>query len=352
MSEGASVWRAHGYGPARTRLRLDALPDALPANGEVRIRVEAASLNPIDYKLLHGDLRRVVPLRFPQAMGFDGAGTIDAVGPNAGNFQAGERVFVRASRETIGTFAQATIQPARFVARMPASVDFAGAASLPLVALTTVQGLVDRAQAQPGERILIHAGSGGLGSFAVQYAKWLGLRVDTTTSSRNADWVAALGADDVIAYDREDYAARGPVYDLVFDTLGGPHTQRSFDVLKPGGRVVSVAGPPDADMRAKFAGSALLKLGMWAMARGVYARAAAKGAKYFRFLTESDGTQLRAIATLVDAGAIRPVIDRHFPFAQAIEAFEYLEAGRAKGKVVLDCGSRLGGDALRDGAAT
>jgi alcohol dehydrogenase len=344
VSDAATVrvWRAHGYGPARTQLRLDEVSLPAPGTGEVRLRLMTASLNPIDYKLLHGDLRRVVPLDFPQALGFDGAGVIEAVGPEVGDFRVGERAFVRASRETIGTFAQATVQPARFVARMPASLDFAGAASLPLVALTTVQGLVDRARAQAGERILIHAGSGGLGSFAVQYAKWLGLRVDTTTSSRNADWVAALGADDVIAYDREDYAARGPVYDLVFDTLGGAHTLRSFDVLKPGGRVVSVAGPPDREMRARFAGSWVARLAMWAMARGVYAKAAAKQAQYFRYLTESDGAQLHDIATLVDAGAIRPVIDRHFGLAQGVEAFEYLEAGRAKGKVVLDIAAANG----------
>jgi alcohol dehydrogenase len=244
-------------------------------------------------------------------------------------------VFVRASRETIGTFAQTTVQPARFAAHLPATLGFAGAASLPLVALTTVQGLVDRAQARPGQRILIHAGSGGLGTFAIQYAKALGLEVDTTTSSRNADWVAALGADRVIAYDREDYRARGPVYDLVFDTLGGEHTLRSFEVLKPGGTVVSVAGPPDRQMRAKFGGNPLVRLGMWAMARGVYAAAARKDARYFRFLTESDGAQLQAIADLVAAGRIRPVVDRAFAFADLVAAFEYLEAGRAKGKVVL-----------------
>jgi NADPH:quinone reductase-like Zn-dependent oxidoreductase len=220
---------------------------------------------------------------------------------------------------------------------MPADLDFAGAASLPLVALTTVQGLVDRAHAQAGQRILIHAGSGGLGSFAIQYAKAIGLLVDTTTSSRNVDWVRELGADAVIAYDREDYRTRGPVYDIVFDTLGGEHTRQGFDVLKPGGAVVSVAGPPDAEMRAKFsAGKPLVRFAMWMLARQVYADAAKKNARYFRYLTESDGGQLQAIADLVAAGAIRPVIDRAFAFDAAVDAFEYLVAGRAKGKVVLD----------------
>ena len=332
------AWRAHGYGTAKAQLALDAIPLATPGPGELRLRVVAASLNPIDYKLLHGDLRRVQAQRFPTTIGFDGAGTVDAVGEGVTGFGVGDRVFVRASRETIGTFAQTTVQPARFAAHLPATLDFAGAASLPLVALTTVQGLVDRAQARPGQRILIHAGSGGLGTFAIQYAKAIGLEVDTTTSSRNADWVAALGADRVIAYDREDYRARGAVYDLVFDTLGGEHTLRSFEVLRRGGTVVSVAGPPDAQMRAKFGGNPLVRLGMWAMARGVYAAAAGKDARYFRFLTESDGGQLQAIADLVEAGKIKPVVDRTFAFADLVAAFEYLEAGRAKGKVVLDIG--------------
>lgn len=329
------AWRAHGYGSAATQLKLDTIPLARPGPGELRLRLHAASLNPIDYKLLHGDLRRVMAQRFPTTIGFDGAGTVDAVGEGVAGFAVGDRVFVRASRETIGTFAEATVQPARFAAPMPASLDFAGAASLPLVALTTVQGLVDRAQARAGQRILIHAGSGGLGTFAIQYAKALGLEVDTTTSSRNVDWVAALGADRVIAYDREDYRTRGAVYDLVFDTLGGEHTLRGFDVLKPGGAVVSVAGPPDAQMRAKFGANPLLRFGMWAMARGVHAAAAKKQARYFRFLTESDGAQLRDVARLVEAGAIRPVVDRSFAFGDLVAAFDYLEAGRAQGKVVL-----------------
>jgi NADPH:quinone reductase-like Zn-dependent oxidoreductase len=312
------------------------VPARAPAAGELRIALRAASLNPIDYKLLHGDLRRVMALPFPTTIGFDGAGVVDAVGEGVHGFAVGDRVFVRASRETIGTFAQATVQPARFAAPMPPSLDFAGAASLPLVALTTVQGLLDRAQARAGQRILIHAGSGGLGTFAIQYAKALGLQVDTTTSSRNADWVGALGADRVIAYDREDYLAQGNGgYDLVFDTLGGEHTLRSFEVVKPGGVVVSVAGPPDVEMRAKFAANPLLRFGMWVLARKVYAAAGRKNARYFRFLTESDGAQLRDIAALVDAGKIRPVVDRTFAFADLVAAFEYLEAGRAKGKVVL-----------------
>ena len=334
------AWQAIGHGEPADVLRLREVDAGVPGPGDVRIRVAAAALNPIDLKLLQGDLRRILPLAFPRTIGFDAAGVVDAVGEGAG-FAPGDRVFVRASRETLGAFADASVQPARFVARAPRSVDARGAASLPLVALTTVQALVDRARAQPGQRILVHAGSGGLGSFAVQYAaRVLGLRVDTTTSTRNADWVGGLGAERVIAYDRDDLRTGGARYDIVFDTLGGRHTLDAFDLVLPGGCVVSVAGPPDPQMRARFGANPVVRAGMWWMARAVQAAAARKGARYFRFLTESDGAQLAGIAACVDAGTVRPVIDAVFPFEDAPAAFARLASGRARGKIVLDLEAR------------
>jgi len=336
MNESMRAWQAISYGKAEESLRLASIAKPLPGAGEVRIRVQAASLNPIDYKLLHGDLRRVHKLEFPVTLGFDASGVIDALGEGADKFKLGEQVFVRASRDTLGAFAEYSVQPEKFVALAPKNATLAGAASLPLVALTTIQGLVDRAQAQAGQRILIHAGSGGLGSFAIQYAKSLGLSVDTTTSSGNASWVKALGATRVIAYDRDDYRKSGAIYDIVFDTLGGAHTLDSFSVLKPGGCVVSVAGPPDREMATKFADGFLVRMAMKFMARKVYAAARAKRARYFRFLTESNGAQLAEVAALVESGAIKPIVDRVFGFDDLIAAFNYLVAGRAKGKVVID----------------
>jgi alcohol dehydrogenase len=336
MNGTMRAWQAIAYGSAENCLRLDSVPIPAPGPGQVRLRVQAASLNPIDFKLLRGDLRRIDTLVFPVTLGFDASGVVDALGAGATKFQVGDRVFARASRETLGAFADYCVQPEEFVALAPANISAAGAASLPLVALTTVQGLVDRAHAKAGQRILIHAGSGGLGSFAIQYAKQLGLHVDTTTSSRNQEWVRALGAERVIAYDRDDYRKAGAVYDIVFDTIGGAHTLDAFAVLKPGGCVVSVAGPPDREMTEKFGGSFLVRTIMKFMARKAYSKAAAKQAQYFRFMTESSGAQLAQVAALVDRGAIKPVIDRVFSFEDAIAAFEYLIAGRATGKVVLD----------------
>jgi alcohol dehydrogenase len=330
------AWQAMAYGPPARVLELRSVPCPHPGPGELRLRVEAASLNPIDYKLIGGELRRLIPLRFPVTPGFDACGTVDALGEGVDAFRLGERVFVRASRDTLGAFAQHSVQPVAFVARAPRWISGSAAASLPLVALTAVQGLVDRARAEPGQHILVHAGAGGLGSFVVQYARHLGLRVDATCSSRNAAFVHELGAQEAIAYDREDYRDRGARYDIVFDSLGGAHTLDAFAVLKPGGVVVSVAGPPDEEMVMRFARGWATRQAMRWMGRKVRAAARARQARYFRFLTESNGEQLAQVAALVDAGSIHPVVDSVFPFEQAPAAFAKLMDGHARGKIVLD----------------
>jgi alcohol dehydrogenase len=327
------------YGPLPDAVRFAEAP--LPAIGDedVLVKVQAAALNPIDYKVIHGTLRAVMPLQFPSPLGFDCAGRIEAVGARVGDFAPGDAVYVRASRQRMGSLAEYLAVEARFVARAPQRLTAIEAASIPLVALTTVQGLVDRARAQPGQRALIHAGSGGLGTFAVQYARHeLGLHVTTTTSSRNADWVAGLGADTVVAYDQQDYKALPARYDIVFDTLGGATTADSFKVLRRGGTVVSVAGPPDWSFARQVGASAPLAAAMWTKGLPMELRARLKGGRYFRYLTESDGAQLTHVAGVIEAGKVKPVIDRVFAFDEAIEALQYLEAGRAKGKVVVAVG--------------
>lgn len=328
------AWQATRYGSAADALQLGELPYRAPSGTDVAIRVQAAALNPIDYKLLAGDLRRLHKLRFPATPGFDAAGTVIACGPGVTRFAPGERVFVRGSRDTLGAFAEISTQPEAFVAHAPRNLDATEAASLPLVALTTMQALVDRAEARAGQNILIHAGVGGLGSFAMQYARHLGLTVHTTCSERNRSLAFSLGAQEVIAYDREDYRHRLDRYDMVFDTLGGAHTLDSFKVVKRGGILVSVAGPPDREMAAK-APNFLVRWGMRAMAGEVHAAAKRKNVRYFRFLTESDGPRLETLVPLLESGEIRPLIDRTFEFDQLVAACEYLQQGRARGKVVL-----------------
>jgi NADPH:quinone reductase-like Zn-dependent oxidoreductase len=236
----------------------------------------------------------------------------------------------------MGSFAEFVAIESCYVAKAPAALSAQAAASLPLVALTTVQGLVDRAKARKGQSILIHAGSGGLGSFAIQYAKReLGLHVTTTTSSRNAHWVRELGADVVVAYDRENYASLPARYDIVFDTLGGPTTAASFSVLKQGGSVVSVAGPPDGPFARQVGANLAVSFVMWCLGLPMALRARRIGGHYFRFLTESSGIQLERVGRVVDSGKVRAIVERIYPFSQAVEALQYATTGRAKGKLVI-----------------
>ncbi len=324
-----------GYGPTSSNVTLGDIPDPVARRGEVQIEVHAASLNPIDYKIVRGDLRRVSFYTLPHRLGYDLSGVVTAIGAGVSRFKPGDEVFARTSGDSIGSFAETIVLDQDYVAFKPPGVSHAEAASVALVGLTTVQGLVDRVHAKAGQSILIHAGSGGVGTFAVQYCKHLGLNVTATTSSRNADFVKSLGADRVIAYDKENYLDGGAIYDIVYDTLGGEVTADSFKVVKRGGVVLSLSGPPDRDFPKRIGAGFGIRAAVWFMSRKVYAAAGKAGASYRWYLTEPSGRQLTDIAKLVEGGAIKPVIDREFPFEQLIDALTYLQAGRARGKVVL-----------------
>jgi NADPH:quinone reductase-like Zn-dependent oxidoreductase len=324
----------NGYGAIAEHVKLADVADPVAGPGEVLIDIHAASLNPIDFKIARGDLKRVSKYQLPRTFGFDASGVVLSAGAGATRFKPGDTVYVRASRETIGTFAEKIALPEKFVAAKPARVSHGEAASLPLVGLTTLQGF-QKVGARAGQRILIHAGSGGVGTFAVQYAKHLGLYVTTTTSSKNVDFVRSLGADSVIAYDRANYLEQGGDYDIVYDTLGGAFTVDAFKVVKRGGTVISLSGPPDRDFARREGAGMLIRVAVWLMGRKVYAASARAGATYCWFFTQPSGEQLRDIAALVDRGAIKPVIDREFDFERLPDALSYLEAGRARGKVVL-----------------
>jgi alcohol dehydrogenase len=323
-----------GYGAISDNVRLAEIPDPVAGSGEVLIEIHAASLNPIDFKTVRGDVKRISKYKLPRPFGFDASGIVRSAGAGATKFKPGDPVYVRASRGTIGTFAEQIALPENLVALKPSAISDVEAASLPLVGLTTLQGF-GRAGARAGQRILIHAGSGGVGTFAVQYARHLGLHVTSTTSSKNADFVKSLGANSVIAYDRENYLEKGGDYDIVYDTLGGAFTVDAFKVVKRGGVVISLSGPPDRDFARREGAGLLVRVAVWLMGRKVYAASAKAGAAYCWFFTEPNGDQLREIAALIDSGAIKPVIDREFGFEQLPAALTYLEAGRARGKVVL-----------------
>lgn len=324
------------YGPLPQCVRF--AEGDLPAVGDhdILVKVEAVSVNPLYYKIANGDLRRVLRLNLPAPFGFDCCGRVEVLGSKVIGYEVGDLVYARAPRERMGAFAEFVAIESRYVAKAPTSLSAQAAASLPLVALTTVQALVDRAKARKGQSILIHAGSGGLGSFAIQYAKQeLGLNVTTTTSSRNAHWVRELGADVVVAYDRENYASLPARYDIVFDTLGGPTTSASFCVLKQGGTVVSVMGPPDRAFARQVGANLALSFVMWCIGLPMQLRARRVGGHYFRFLTESSGIELEHVGRVVDAGKVRTVVERIYPFDQAIEALQYAATGRARGKLVI-----------------
>lgn len=324
------------YGELSKQLALRDVPAPAISDTEVLIEAHAASINPIDYKIVRGDLKRIQKLTFPALLGFDVSGIVIGTGSRVTRFKTGDAVFARASRERTGTFAERIALPESFVAMRPHHLSHIEAASLPLVGLTTVQALADRAHAKPAQRILIHAGSGGVGTFAIQYAKTLEMHVTTTVSSKNADWVKALGADEIIRYDQESYLKAGRAWDIVFDTLGDQYTAEAFQVVKPGGVVVSIAGVPDRYFADQVQAGPMTRLVIWMMNRSIYRLAAKTGATYFRFLTESDGQQLAEIAKLCEAGKIKPVIDSVYPFSQSIDAMQHAAAGRVKGKVVLE----------------
>ena len=262
-----------GYGAISDHVRLAEIPDPVAGPGEVLIDIHAASLNPIDFKIVHGALKRISNYKLPRPIGFDASGIVLSVGAGATRFKPGDVVYARASRASIGTFAEKIALPENLVALKPSGISHAEAASLALVGLTTLQGF-GRARARAGQRILIHAGSGGVGTFAVQYARYLGLEVTSTTSSKNADFVRSLGANRVIAYDRENYLEQGGDYDIVYDTLGGAFTIDAFKVVKRGGTVISLSGPPDRDFVSREGGGLVVRIAVWLMGRKVYAASA------------------------------------------------------------------------------
>ncbi len=329
------AWQITSYGKISESLIISQIREPEMSANDVMIEVYAASCNPIDYKIIKGDLKRIEKLSFPSRIGFDLSGVVSKIGSSVTKFKIGDEVFARATRETMGSFAELIALNENWIARKPKNLTRLQAASIPLVGLTTYQAFIEKAKAQPEQKILIHAGSGGVGTFAIQFARAIGLYVTTTTSSKNAEFVKNLGADNVICYDQEDYLKCGEEFDIVYDTLGGNFTNDAFKVLKTNGVVVSIAGVPDREFAEKAGVNFIVKTAISLMNRKVYRLAEEKHASYYRFMTESSGEQLSEIAQMIEAGKIRAVIDREFQFNEIREALEYLDKGRAQGKVVI-----------------
>jgi NADPH:quinone reductase-like Zn-dependent oxidoreductase len=328
----AYVLPRYGKGVA---LHLTDLPEPTLGDRDVLIEVHAAGLNPLDGKIRDGGFKPILPYSTPLILGHDVAGRVVKVGPAASRFKVGDEVYARPRDGRIGTFAERIAVPEDDVALKPANLSMAEAAGVPLTALTAWQALVDSAGVQPGQKVLIHAGSGGVGIVAIQLAKRLGATVATTVSAAGADLVRGLGADVVIDYRTEDFSKVLSGYDVVLNSLDGDTLERSLAVLKPGGKLISISGPPDPAFARAQGLNWVIRQVLALTSRRIRSKARARKVDYSFLFMRADGDQLGRITALIEAGAIRAVNDRVVPFEALNDAMAYVETGRAKGKVVL-----------------
>ncbi|MDB5781803.1 NADP-dependent oxidoreductase [Caballeronia mineralivorans] len=319
----------------KSGIRARNMPVPEPREDDVLIQIHAAGVNPLDSKIRDGEFKLILPYRLPLILGNDLAGVVVRVGSRVRQFKPGDEVYARPHKDRIGTFAEFIAVKEDGVALKPKALTMEEAASIPLVGLTAWQALIEKGQLKKGQKVLIHAGSGGVGTFAIQLAKHVGATVATTASAGNAELVKRLGADIVIDYKKDDFTVILKDYDVVLDTQGGNTLEKSLRVLKPGGKLIGIAGPPDPDFAKELGASWFLKTAMRFLSYRIRKAAKRHGVSYSFVFMRADGGQLSQIATLIDIAAIRPVIDRVFPFESTKEAMAYVETGRAKGKVVI-----------------
>lgn len=315
--------------------RIADMPEPELRPGDVLVRVHAAGLNVLDSKIRTGEFKLLLPYRFPLIMGNDVAGVVVKVGANAKRFKVGDEVYARPDKDRIGTFAEFIAMDEGDVALKPKSLTMEEAASIPLVGLTAWQALVEMANVKKGQKVFVQAGSGGVGTFAIQLAKHLGATVATTTSAANIELVKSLGADVVIDYRTQDFETILSDYDVVLNSQDAKTLEKSLRILKPGGKLISITGPPDAAFAKEIGAPWFVQLLMSLLSAGVRKKAKRLQVGYRFLFMKASGDQLERITALIDAGTIRPVMDKVFPFAETKEALAYIETGRAKGKVVV-----------------
>jgi NADPH:quinone reductase-like Zn-dependent oxidoreductase len=322
------------YG-SKVALRAGELPDPDVREDEVLVQVHAAGVNLLDSKIRSGAFKLILPYRAPFVLGHDVAGVVVQVGGRVKHFQPGDEVYARPADHRIGTFAELIAVQEQDVALKPKTLTMEEAASLPLVGLTAWQALVERGQLKRGQKVFIQAGSGGVGTFAIQLAKHLGATVATTTSTSNVELVRSLGADVVVDYKKEDFETKLSGYDLVLHSQDGKALGKSLRVLRTGGRLVSISGPPDPDFAEEIGAPWFVKLVARLLSFGARRKAESLDTGFSFLFMKASGDQLQRIAALVDAGVVRPVLDKVFPFHSTNEALAYVETGRARGKVVV-----------------
>lgn len=319
----------------KERLRAADVAEPELREDEVLIQVHATAVNLLDSKLRNGEFKLILPYRTPFVLGHDVAGVVVRVGERVRQFKEGDEVYARPDDFRIGTFAERVAVKEASVAIKPRNITMEEAASIPLVGLTAWQALVEQAKLKKGQKVFIQAGSGGVGTFAIQLAKHLGATVATTTSAGNVALVKSLGADVVIDYKQDDFAAHLSGYDVVLNSQDGKTLAKSLGVLQPGGSLISISGPPDPQFAQDIQAPWLVKQVMRALSFGVRRQAQRLKVGYAFLFMKASGSQLRQITPLIESGAIRPVIDKVFPFEATNEALAYVESGRAKGKVVI-----------------
>ena len=316
-------------------LRLGEMPEPEVGDHDVLVQIHAAALNLLDAKVRDGEFKLILPNRFPLVLGHDVAGVVIRVGSKVSRFRVGDEVYARPRDGRVGTLAGQIAIDETDAALKPGNLSMVEAASIPLVGLTAWQVLVECANLKAGQKVLIHAGSGGVGTFAIQLAKHLGATVATTTSTGNVGLVKSLGADVVIDYKKEDFSTLLTEYDVVLNSLDETTLEKSLKVLKPGGKLISISGPPDVAFARSIGLNLFLQQVMRLLSLGIRRKAKRQGVVYSFIFMRAHGEQLGKITALIESGVIRPVVDRVFPFAAVNDAMAYLETGRAKGKIII-----------------
>ncbi|WP_431291791.1 NADP-dependent oxidoreductase [Pedobacter sp. P26] len=302
--------RIHEFGGPEV-LSIDEIPVPQPAPDEVLIKVHATSVNPVDWKIREGQRKEKFPVKLPLTLGWDVSGTIEALGEKVSAFRKGDEVYGRPDPTKNGAYAEYIVVKANIISIKPTSIGYTEAAAVPLAGLTAWQALFDHGLLKAGQKVLIHAAAGGVGTYAVQFAKWKGAYVIGTASSANIDFLKRLGADEVIDYKMEDFETALSDVDLVLDTIGGETQLKSLNILKDGGRVITTLMPE------------------------FVAEAKVKNVHLIGFTTQSIPDQLAEIATLIDSGKVKPIIEKVLPFTSARQAQTESEQGHTRGKIVL-----------------
>ncbi|SUX42859.1 NADP-dependent oxidoreductase [Chryseobacterium indoltheticum] len=316
-------------------LELVDLPEPIVKDHEVLVEIHAASVNLLDSKIKSGEFKLILPYKMPLVLGHDVAGIIVKTGAKVKNFKVGDEIYSRPSDFHIGTFAEFISIDEKDVALKPTNISMEEAASIPLVGLTAWQALIEQSNVQKGQKVFIQAGSGGVGTFAIQLAKYMGATVATTASEKSFDVLKNLGADVLIDYKTQDFEDALIDYDFVLNSQDKKTLEKSFEVIKPGGKIVSISGPPTPVFAEEHRLPWYVKLATRFLSSKIRKRAKKQNVNYsFLFMT-ANGKQLSEITHLIESGKIKPVIDKVFAFEKTNDALQYIESGRAKGKVVI-----------------